>query len=70
MVNINSMAHSDAVCAKIMRLGGLYNLVAQGGWNSTERYFREGMLALPYVVIVNSMAQAVKVLQGQRVRSG
>ena len=30
------------------RQGVSVNLVAHCGWNSEERYFREGMLALPY----------------------
>ena len=29
---------------------GNYNQVAHSGWNSVERYFRQGMLARPYGV--------------------
>ena len=43
---------------------GNQNQVARGDWNSAERYFREGMLALPYRwLFVNLMAQAVEFLQ-------
>ena len=53
MVGANSYALPKRVASAktihfIHFVYGNQNQMAHSGWNSAERYFREGMLALPY----------------------